>query len=121
MTLVAKRKPCDIDVSFKINTDIFCIKLSQLRILFTTMVTWNKYILHNTNKGTKVINTFSILLIMFFSYFVIIVQCDHQHLEVDKSSIMIQDNKISIPRISIDDLVDLTQIKENHLYIQNTR
>ena len=113
MTLVAKRKPCDIDVSFKINTDIFCIKLSQLRILFTTMVTWNKYILHNTNKGTKVINTFSILLIMVFSYFVIIVQCDHQHLEVDKSSIMIQDNKISIPRISIDDLVDLTQIKEN--------
>ena len=69
--------------------------------------------MHNTNKCTKLINTSSILLIMVFSYFVIrVVQCDHQHREVDESSITVHDNKMSIPRISIDHLVELTQMKE---------
>ena len=68
--------------------------------------------MHNTNKSNKVINTFSILHIMVFSYLVISVQCEHQHLEVDESSITLHDNKLSIPRISIDHLVELTQMKE---------
>ena len=69
--------------------------------------------MHNTNKSNKVINTFSVLHIMVFSYFVIrVVQCDHQHREVDESSITVHDNKMSIPRISIEHLVELIQMKE---------
>ena len=69
--------------------------------------------MHYTNHSTKVINTLNVLLIMVFSYFVISVQCEHQHLEVDESSIIIHDNKISIPRISIDHLVELTEMRES--------